>query len=347
MAGLALAWLLADQRVTQVVVGPGRPEHLEPLREALAHPLTGAERATLESDVHDEPSCSSATTTWPAALPPEECIEAMAEVLTAHARGETHMPLRSMMRGARRRRVHGPDASLARGRPTEPVFALKAICMIPGNPARGLDAHQGTVTLFDGETGRPTAILNASAITAIRTAAVTAVATRLLARDGRARARDPRRRRAGPRAPGGARARARFEEIRIYAPTAAHAQALAERPAPGAAGQRASAPRRRSRGADVVVTATSAREPVLEPRWLKPGRPRQRGRRQHPDAREIDTATVAASALFCDSRESLATRRANSRSRSARARSPGRARPRRARRGPRRHARRGGGTPAR
>jgi aryl-alcohol dehydrogenase-like predicted oxidoreductase len=44
MAGLALAWLLADPRVTQVVVGPGRPEHLEPVREALERPLSPAER---------------------------------------------------------------------------------------------------------------------------------------------------------------------------------------------------------------------------------------------------------------------------------------------------------------
>jgi aryl-alcohol dehydrogenase-like predicted oxidoreductase len=49
MAGLALGWLLADPRVTQVVVGPGRPEHLAPVREALQHPLNTAERAELES----------------------------------------------------------------------------------------------------------------------------------------------------------------------------------------------------------------------------------------------------------------------------------------------------------
>jgi aryl-alcohol dehydrogenase-like predicted oxidoreductase len=47
MAGLALAWLLADDRVTQVVIGPGRPEHLAPVREALEHPLTALERAEI------------------------------------------------------------------------------------------------------------------------------------------------------------------------------------------------------------------------------------------------------------------------------------------------------------
>jgi aryl-alcohol dehydrogenase-like predicted oxidoreductase len=51
MAGLALAWLLADERVTQVVVGPGRPEHLAPVGEALNHPVTPQERAAVESEV--------------------------------------------------------------------------------------------------------------------------------------------------------------------------------------------------------------------------------------------------------------------------------------------------------
>ena len=51
MAGLALAWLLADERVTQIVIGPGHPEHLAPVREALNHPLTEQERAAVESAV--------------------------------------------------------------------------------------------------------------------------------------------------------------------------------------------------------------------------------------------------------------------------------------------------------
>jgi aryl-alcohol dehydrogenase-like predicted oxidoreductase len=51
MAGLALAWLLADERVTQIVIGPGRPEHLAPVGEALAHPLTAAERAAVGNAV--------------------------------------------------------------------------------------------------------------------------------------------------------------------------------------------------------------------------------------------------------------------------------------------------------
>jgi len=51
LAALALAWLLADERVTQVVIGPGRPEHLAPVAEALRHPVTAAERAEIETAV--------------------------------------------------------------------------------------------------------------------------------------------------------------------------------------------------------------------------------------------------------------------------------------------------------
>ena len=95
------------------------------------------------------------------ALQPGPCAEAMAAVLAGHARGETFMPLRSvvvppdaagfmgLMPGWRG--PHGDGAA---------AFALKAVCIMPGNPARGLDAHQGLVTLFDGQTGMPSAILD-------------------------------------------------------------------------------------------------------------------------------------------------------------------------------------------
>jgi aryl-alcohol dehydrogenase-like predicted oxidoreductase len=49
MPAVALAWLLGDDRVTQVVTGPGRPEHLAPIREALEHPLSDDERAVLDA----------------------------------------------------------------------------------------------------------------------------------------------------------------------------------------------------------------------------------------------------------------------------------------------------------
>ena len=64
----------------------------------------------------------------------------------------------------------------------ERLYGLKTVVVVPGNSARGLDPHQGTVTLFEGETGQTVAVMNASPITAIRTAAASALATRELAR---------------------------------------------------------------------------------------------------------------------------------------------------------------------
>jgi ornithine cyclodeaminase/alanine dehydrogenase-like protein (mu-crystallin family) len=242
-----------------------------------------------------------------AALPPRACAEAMAAVLAARARGETYQPLRTVMRPPGAAGLMGLMPSW-RGaqRDGGAAFALKAICIMPANPARGLDAHQGTVTLFDGETGVPTAILDASAVTEIRTAAVTAVATGLLARtDARTLAV----------LGAGVQGRAHltslagvrdFEQVRVYAPTQAHAQALAEAAGlPGAQVSAVATAEEAVRGADVVVAATSAREPVLAHGWLKPGAHVNAVGASTPQAREIDTATVAASALFCDSRESV------------------------------------------
>ncbi len=193
------------------------------------------------------------------------------------------------------------------------AFGLKAVCIMPGNPARGLDAHQGLVTLFDGESGQPTAILDAAAITEIRTAAVTAVATSVLARQD---ARILAILGAGTQARAHLRALMHvreFEQVRIYAPTEAHARALVEQ-AGGARAERgdaraelsvASSAEEALRDADVVVTATSSREPVLRRDWLKPGAHVNAVGASSSRAREIDTATMAASALFCDSRESV------------------------------------------
>jgi ornithine cyclodeaminase/alanine dehydrogenase-like protein (mu-crystallin family) len=242
-----------------------------------------------------------------AALPPVQCAEAMAAVLAAHARGEAFMPLRSVMAPPGAEGFMGlmPGWRQA-GESAKASFGLKAICLMPGNPARGLDAHQGIVTLFDGEIGVPTAILDASAITEVRTAAVTAVATGLLAReDSRVLAI----------LGAGVQAKAHldsllgvreFDSIKVYAPTEAHARRLVARaPAGGPTVTVSASAEDAVRGADVVVTSTSSREPVLRREWLTPGTHVNAVGASTPTAREIDVETVAASALFCDSRESL------------------------------------------
>ena len=236
-----------------------------------------------------------------AALAPDACADAMAEVLAAHARGQAQMPLRSVVRFDGAAGFMGLMPAWRGGE--EPVFALKALCLMPGNPARGLDTHQGTVTLFDGTTGAPTAILDASAITAVRTAAVSAVATRTLAReDARVLAilGSGVQGRAHLMALTGVR---KFEEIRVYSPTEAHARALAA--AGDGLARVVNSAEDAVRGADVVVTATTAREPVLRRDWLEPGAHVNAVGASMPSVRELDVDTVAACALFCDSRESL------------------------------------------
>src|ERR1041384_395714 len=118
-------------------------------------------------------------------LPMEECIELMADALASLARGEVFQPLRTITRPPEARGLLGLMPAYRAGE--HGAFGLKAICVFPGNPAQGKDAHQGAVVLFSRETGELLALLNASEITAIRTAAVSAVATRLLAREDAAR----------------------------------------------------------------------------------------------------------------------------------------------------------------
>jgi ornithine cyclodeaminase/alanine dehydrogenase-like protein (mu-crystallin family) len=244
------------------------------------------------------------------ALQPEECADAMARVLAMRARGEAYMPLRSVMMPAGAAGFMGlMPGWRAAGDEAKASFALKAICLIPDNPSRGLDTHQGIVTLFDGEIGVPTAILDASAITDVRTAAVTAVATRALARED---ARTLAILGAGVQARSHLRALLTvrdFSTVRVYAPTEEHARAVLK-DAPAVSGSTnmtlAESAEEAVRGADVVVTATSSRTPVLQRDWLGPGVHVNAVGASTPSARELDVETVAACSLFCDSRESLA-----------------------------------------
>jgi ornithine cyclodeaminase/alanine dehydrogenase-like protein (mu-crystallin family) len=228
----------------------------------------------------------------------EGCIEAMAEALSSLARGEVHVPLRAVVRPPGEDTFIGLMPAHRGG--GAPLYSLKTVCVFPDNPKRGLDAHQGTVTLFDGESGETTAVMNASAITAIRTAAVSAVATRLLARED---ARTLGILGAGVQARShleALRLVRDFDRVRIFSPTAAHAEALAREAGAEAVGTAEEA----LRGADVVVTATSSVEPVLRREWLEPGAHVNVVGGRPPTMRELDVATVADSAFYVDRRES-------------------------------------------
>jgi ornithine cyclodeaminase len=228
----------------------------------------------------------------------ESCIEAMHDVLSSLARDELFQPLRAVARPPNANGLLGLMPAHRSGENS--AWALKEIVVIPSNPTRGLDAHQGGVLLHDGETGQLVALLNASPVTEIRTAAVSAVATRALARKDAERV-----------AILGAGVQARSHvaamravlddpEIRIWARNLEVAEALAAELGAVAAPSVDAA----LFGAEVVCTTTTAAEPILELRLLAGGAHVNAVGSSVPTTRELDTATVAAASLFVDRRES-------------------------------------------
>jgi ornithine cyclodeaminase/alanine dehydrogenase-like protein (mu-crystallin family) len=241
-----------------------------------------------------------------------ECADAMREALLALATGRAQQPLRTVTRpmGAAGLVALMPSYLAGEaGTPAGATYGVKAICITPSNPAVGLDTHQGVVLLSSGETGEPVALLNASAVTEIRTAAVSVVATDLLARTDAAElavigtgvqarahilALDGSRPLAAIRVAGRDRDRAEALAASLGGQTRAPVRACA-------------AVRDAVDGADIVVTATSSAEPVLERDWLAPGTHINAVGACLPHMRELDTATVAAAALFADRRDSVLT----------------------------------------
>ena len=232
-----------------------------------------------------------------------ECADVMRSALAGLATGEIQQPLRTVIRPSGAAGfmalmpAYAPDAG----------YGLKALTINPGNPAKGLDTHQGGVLLFDAVTGEPAALVNASALTEIRTAAVSAVASGLLALPGadlvaiigtgvqafaHARALAATRVLSGirmtSRCPGKVRDRAAALEAELGVPV----QLLDSVPDA-------------LEHAGIVVTATSSPVPVLRRAWLAPGAHINAVGACVPGERELDTATMADAALFADSRESL------------------------------------------
>ncbi|HET6624089.1 MAG TPA: ornithine cyclodeaminase family protein [Gaiellaceae bacterium] len=228
----------------------------------------------------------------------ESCIEAMTEVLASLARGELYQPLRSIARPPEAGTLLGLMPAYRAG--PSAAYALKEIVVVPTNPARGLDTHMGGVLLHDGETGELVAILNASPITEIRTAAVSAVATRALARPGAERVAILG---SGAQARGhvhAMRAVLGDPEIRVWSRSEdAAAQLAGEVGATVAPSVDAAL-----FGAEVVCTTTAATEPIVEKRWLASGAHVNAVGSCFPTTRELDTETVAHSSFFTDRRES-------------------------------------------
>jgi alanine dehydrogenase len=232
----------------------------------------------------------------------------MAETLRALSDGGAVLPLRTIVPIPGRGAALGVMPAVLPGPGVAGVAGAKVITVFPSNRGTELDSHQGAVLLFEAERGRLLAMVDATSVTTIRTAAVSAVATRALARED-----------AGDLAilGSGVQARSHLEamlavreirRIRVWGRTGGNAERFAEEASShhGRPVEVCSSAREAVEGADLVCTVTGAAEPVLLGAWVAPG--------THVNAvgmgpiptrcRELDGALMAGARLFADRRES-------------------------------------------
>jgi ornithine cyclodeaminase/alanine dehydrogenase-like protein (mu-crystallin family) len=222
-----------------------------------------------------------------------DLIPAMEKALIVFSAGKVTQPVRSVIK------VDPPGGFLGLMPALTPEgLGLKAVTFYPSNAERGIPTHMATIFLVDPETGAPLAVMDGRLITEMRTAAVSAAATKLLA---------PADARILAILGSGVQARShvealrlvrRFNEIRVWSPTKEHAQLFAEE-----IGAKSMSAEEAVRGADVIVTATNSRTPVLKGAWLKPECHVNAVGACRPDWRELDDEAMA-NVVFVDSRES-------------------------------------------
>lgn len=234
-------------------------------------------------------------------LPYAACIPLMERTLRQFSRSQIIQPLRSAM-GLEEGKLLGLMPGWLK---KEHVMGVKAVSVFPGNSKIGKESHQGVVLLFNSKDGSLMAALDASAITARRTAAVSAAATRLLAGKNRstlailgsgvqAAAHLEAHREIGA-----------FREARIWSRNPVKAQKLAQR-------YQSKTLRVRSvvlaeeavMGADVICTVTASSVPVLEGKYISKGAHINAVGACTPGSRELDSETVRKARVFVDSQES-------------------------------------------
>jgi ornithine cyclodeaminase len=237
-----------------------------------------------------------------ALLPMADAIELMRTTMIAVSEGRARIPPRTVLPVSSGGLLGSMPGYLA-----EPeCFGVKLLSLFPGNPAAGLSSHLGLVLLFEPAHGLPVALLDAAELTAIRTAAVSGLATRLLARED-----------AGDLAILGSGEQAQshlaamlavrpIRRVRVWSRTAAHAAAFAEQQstAYGLKIETAASARAAIDGADLICTVTGASEPILRGDWIAPGAHLNVVGASRIAAAEIDTAAVARSRFFVDFRGS-------------------------------------------
>ena len=232
-----------------------------------------------------------------------ECIECMDQCLRQLAAGDCVQPLRSATFLPDRRGLVGSMPGFL----AEPaVLGSKVVSVFPDNHGKGLDSHQGVVLLFDPNDGRLLAILDGSALTEVRTAAVSAVATRAFSRaDSTVLAVIGSGQQARAHVEAIASVRP-IERVQLSSRSAEHRAAFARwlRERFSFEVRDCSNAKDAVRDADIVCTVTSSPTPVVEGDWLAPGTHVNAVGACTPNARELDTAAVVRSTLFVDRRES-------------------------------------------
>jgi ornithine cyclodeaminase len=236
-------------------------------------------------------------------LPMDECMNVMAEALKTLARGDAILPLRPVM--------WLPERVGALG--MMPAYlgdiqrmGLKIVSVFPGNHGTEYDSHIGAVLLYETQHGQLLAIIDASEITAIRTAAVSGVATRLLASDD---ASDLAILGSGVQARShlqAMRVARNILRVRVWSRNSDHAQRFAaqESERQGVQIEPMGTPQEAVAGAHIICTTTSAPEPILLGDWIAPGAHINAVGSSVPFTRELDTAAVKNARLYVDRRES-------------------------------------------
>jgi ornithine cyclodeaminase/alanine dehydrogenase-like protein (mu-crystallin family) len=224
----------------------------------------------------------------------EDLIATVEKGLAAFSSGKVLQPVRSMLTIEEDKRYLGIMPAVA-----DEAMGLKLVSFYPCNAGTQLPTHMAVVLLFRPETGEPAAVMDGRLITEMRTAAVSAAATdRLASPEARVLALLG----SGVQAKAHLEALSRvrdFDEVRVWSRTPDHAKRFAEQH-----GVKAMDAKSAVLGADVVVTATNAREPVLEGRWLKPGAHVNSVGAPRPNWRELDDEAMD-NLLVVDSREAV------------------------------------------
>jgi alanine dehydrogenase len=231
----------------------------------------------------------------------DELTNALAGAMVDLSAGRASVPHRV---GARVEERDGLLAAMPGYTPSAAVLASKLVTLFPRNADMGIPTHHAVIAVFDPDNGRPAALLDGTAITAIRTGAGSALATRLLAREDAAtlailgtgvQARS--------HASAVTRVRA-FKELRVAGRTPAKAAALAEELAGelDVAVRTAASWEEACDGADVICATTHALEPVVRREWLGPGA-HVTSVGYNVKGREVDDETVADSLVVVESRE--------------------------------------------